>query len=81
MWASKGDGANRRPSGQTDASDTLSATLAAHRAFPVAGRLVQPGVARFLLSFSFMAFPLLTFRRELGFRCSSSNEISSTSTR
>jgi hypothetical protein len=41
MWASKGDGANRRPSGQTDGSDTLSATVAVHRAFPVAGRLVQ----------------------------------------
>jgi len=29
-------GANRRPAGQSDGSDNLSATLAAERAFPAA---------------------------------------------
>jgi len=35
-WPNKGAAANRRPAGQLDGSDNLSATVAADRAFPAA---------------------------------------------
>jgi len=35
-WPNQGAAANRRPAGQSDGSDNLSAPLAADRAFPAA---------------------------------------------